>query len=162
MTTSTQADCYVRTEAGKAEIRAHNLPLSRSARNLLMVIDASCSAQEWVGKVLGASADDLRQLAAAKLIGPPRAGSSARSIQAHVSVETAIKAWTYDALYTLLTHETRERLGLIKGYRMILRIEGCPHLEGMQDLTLDFVAHLRHSHGEEAARRFRKLLGATE
>ena len=40
MMTMTHAEAYVRTDAGKAEIRAHGIKLSRPARNLLMVIDA--------------------------------------------------------------------------------------------------------------------------
>ena len=39
MMTTTFADHYVRTDAGKAEIRAQTIKMSRPARNLLMVID---------------------------------------------------------------------------------------------------------------------------
>jgi hypothetical protein len=161
MMTMTQADSYVRTEAGKAEIRARSLQLSRSARNLLMVIDASCTGEQWIAKVLGSSHADLRQLLAAKLI----ALSSepvARVVHQRITVEAAVREWTYDALYTLLTHEARERFGLIKGYRLILKIEGCANLEGMQDVALEFVEQIRKAHGEEPAARFRKQLGATE
>ena len=161
MMTMTRADSYVRTEAGKAEIRARSLQLSRPARNLLMVIDASCSGEEWIAKVLGSTRADLDQLIAAGLVTvsaeAPRAGAAPR-----VTVQQAIKEWTYDALYTLLTHEARERFGLIKGYRLILKIEGCANLEGMQDIALEFVEMIRKAHGEEPALRFRKQLGATE
>jgi len=160
MTTMTQADAYVRTEAGKAEIRAHGLQLSRSARNLLMVIDASCTGQQWVAKVLGSTHEDLTQLLAGKLI--MVASSARRTLIQRVSVETAVRDWSYDALYTLLTHEARERFGLIRGYRLILKIEGCTDLAGMQAVTLEFVEQIRKVHGEEPAARFRKQLGATE
>ena len=50
-----------------------------------------------------------------------------------------MRDWTYDALYTLLTHEAKERFGLIKGYRLILKIEGCSDLAGIQAVALDFV-----------------------
>jgi hypothetical protein len=161
MMTMTHADSYVRTEAGKAEIRARSLQLSRSARNLLMVIDASCTGEQWIGKVLGSSEADLRQLLAARLIAIS-AETPARTVYQRINVETAVRDWTYDALYTLLTHEARERFGLIKGYRLILKIEGCSNLQGMQDVALEFVEQIRKAHGEESAARFRKQLGATE
>ena len=161
MMTMTQADSYVRTEAGKAEIRARSLQLSRSARNLLMVIDASCTGEQWIAKVLGSSHADLRQLLAAKLIAVSNE-PVVRVVHQRVTVEAAVRDWTYDALYTLLTHEARERFGLIKGYRLILKIEGCSNLEGMQDVALEFVEQIRKAHGEDSAARFRKQLGATD
>ena len=161
MMTMTHAEAYVRTEAGKAEFRARTLNLSRPARNLLMVIDGSCSGDAWIAKVTGSTPADLDALIAAKLIAP-LSGSSAKVVHQRVSVEVAVRDWTYDALYTLLTHEAKERFGLIKGYRLILKIEGCSDLAGMQAVALDFVEHIRKAHGEESAARFRKQLGATD
>ena len=161
MMTTTHAESYARTEAGKAEIRAHSIKLSRPARNLLMVIDASCSGDAWIGKVNGSTQADLDVLIAARLVAP-QAGSGAKTVHQRVAVEVAVRDWTYDALYTLLTHEAKERFGLIKGYRLILKIEGCSDLAGMQAVALDFVEHIRKAHGEESAARFRKQLGATE
>ena len=161
MMTTTHAEAYVRTEAGKTEIRAHSIKLSRPARNLLMVIDASCTGEAWIGKVNGSSPGDLDVLLAARLIAP-QAGATARLVYQRIPVETAVRDWTYDALYTLLTHEAKERFGLIKGYRLILKIEGCSDLAGMQAVALDFVEQLRKAHGDDAAARFRKQLGATE
>lgn len=161
MMTMTHADSYVRTEAGKAEIRARTLQLSRSARNLLMVIDASFTGEQWIAKVLGSTHADLQQLLSARLIAVS-VEPVVRTVQQRVTVEAAVRDWTYDALYTLLTHEARERFGLIKGYRLILKIEGCSNLEGMQEVALEFVEQIRKAHGEEPASRFRKQLGATE
>lgn len=160
MMTTTHAEPYVRTEAGKAEIRAHSIKLSRPARNLLMVIDASCSGDAWLGKVNGSTPGDLEVLIAAKLIAPH--GGAARTVYQRIPVEVAVRDWTYDALYTLLTHEAKERFGLIKGYRLILKIEGCSDLAGMQAVALDFVEQIRKAHGEDSAARFRKQLGATD
>ncbi len=161
MTTTTHAEPYVRTEAGKAEIRAHGVKLTRPARNLLMVIDASCTGQEWIAKVNGSTPADLDVLLAARLIAP-QAGAGAKTVHQRVTVEVAVRDWTYDALYTLLTHEAKERFGLIKGYRLILKIEGCADLAGIQAVALEFVEHIRKAHGEESAARFRKQLGATD
>ena len=46
---------YSKTDAGRAEIRARTLPLSRTARNLLLVLDASKPGSEWVRLVAGAT-----------------------------------------------------------------------------------------------------------
>jgi hypothetical protein len=125
------------------------------------VIDGSCSGDAWIAKVTGSTPADLDTLIAAKLIAP-LSGSAAKVVHQRVSVEVAVRDWTYDALYTLLTHEAKERFGLIKGYRLILKIEGCSDLAGIQAVALEFVEHIRKAHGEDAAARFRKQLGATE
>jgi hypothetical protein len=161
MMTMTHAESFARTEAGKAEIRAHSVKLSRPARNLLLVIDASCSGEAWIAKVNGSTPADLDTLIAAKLVAP-QTGAAAKTVHQRVGVDVAVRDWTYDALYTLLTHEAKERFGLIKGYRLILKIEGCSDLAGMQAVALEFVEHIRKAHGEDAASRFRKQLGATE
>jgi len=161
MMTTTFADHYVRTDAGKAEIRAQTIKMSRPARNLLMVIDGSCSGDAWLGKVNGSTPGDLEVLIAAGLVAPA-AAAPGRTVHQRVPVEVAVRDWTYDALYTLLTHEAKERFGLIKGYRLILKIEGCADLAGIQAVALEFVEHIRKAHGEDSAARFRKQLGATE
>ena len=161
MMTTTHAEAYVRTEAGKAEIRANSVKLSRPARNLLLVIDSSCTGDAWIGKVNGSGPADLDVLISAGLIAP-LAGTGSKTVYQRIPVEVAVRDWTYDALYTLLTHEAKERFGLIKGYRLILKIEGCSDLAGMQAVALDFVEQIRKAHGEESASRFRKQLGATE
>ncbi len=161
MMTLNHAESYARTEAGKAEFRSHSIKLSRPARNLLMVIDGSCSGDAWIAKVNGSTAADLDALLAARLIAPA-GGSAAKTVYQRIPVEVAVRDWTYDALYTLLTHEAKERFGLIKGYRLILKIEGCSDLAGIQGVALDFVEQLRKAHGEESAARFRKQLGATD
>jgi hypothetical protein len=162
MMTTTFADHYVRTDAGKAEIRAQTIKMTRPARNLLMVIDGSCSGDAWIGKVNGSTPADLEVLIAAKLIAPQGGGVAGKTVHQRVPVEVAVRDWTYDALYTLLTHEAKERFGLIKGYRLILKIEGCSDLAGIQAVALEFVEHIRKAHGEDSAARFRKQLGATE
>jgi hypothetical protein len=159
--TMTHGESYVRTEAGKAEFRVRSINLSRPARNLLMVIDGSCSGDAWLAKVTGSTAADLDVLLAAGLIAPMGA-IAGKTVHQRIPVEVAVRDWTYDALYTLLTHEAKERFGLIKGYRLILKIEGCADLAGIQAVALDFVEQLRKAHGEDAAARFRKQLGATE
>ena len=163
MMTMTHADAFVRTEAGRDEIRAKALPLSRPARNLLLVLDGSCSGAQWVAKVQGCTEADLQQLIDTGLLEPTAAPApvAAAPAKAVVTLDEALQKWTYDALYTLLTHEARERFGLIKGYRLILEIEGVSNLAGLQAVAHKFVEQIRKAHGEEPARRFRRQLGAS-
>jgi hypothetical protein len=127
-----------------------------------MVIDATCRGDKWVARVTGSTQADLDVLIAAKLIAPQGGSAAARIVYQRIPVDVAVRDWTYDALYTLLTHEAKERFGLIKGYRLILKIEGCADLAGMQAVALDFVEQIRKVHGEDSAARFRKQLGATD
>ena len=92
MLTTTHAESYARTEAGKAEIRAHGIKLSRPARNLLMVIDASCSGDAWVGKVNGSTRSDLEVLIAAGLVAP-QASHRMKTVHQRVGVEVAVREW---------------------------------------------------------------------
>ena len=162
MMNMTHADVFVRTEAGRNEIRAKALPLSRPARNLLLVLDGSCTGAQWVAKVQGCSEADLQQLIDGLLIAPTTAAAPAEPPPAAaVTLDEALQKWSYDALYTLLTHEARERFGLIKGYRLILEIEGVSNLAGLQAVAHKFVEQIRKAHGEDSATRFRRQLGAT-
>jgi hypothetical protein len=177
MMTITFAEAFQRTEAGRAEIRAHGVPLARPARNLLMVIDGTCGATDWVKRVNGSTERDLAQLLDAGLIAPVVAAPPARTI-ANVaspaaapaspgapaaaaaaaprgpSLEEALSRWGYEALYNLLTHEAKERFGLIKGYRLILEIERCSGPDEIRGMAMKFVEQLRSAHGDETALRF--------
>jgi hypothetical protein len=161
--TMTYAEVFVRSDDGRNEIRAKALPLSRPARNLLLVLDGSCSGAQWVAKVQGCTEADLQQLIDARLIVPTAATAPAAAAPAAavISLDEALQKWTYDALYTLLTQEARERFGLIKGYRLILEIEGVANLAGLQAVAHKFVEQIRKAHGESSAARFRRQLGAT-
>jgi len=46
-------DRFVRTEVGRREIRERSANLSRAARNLLLIIDASKPALDWLALVYG-------------------------------------------------------------------------------------------------------------
>lgn len=159
MMTLTFSDAFQRTDAGRAEIKARAVSMTRPARNLLMVIDASCPARDWVGKVTGSSEADLVFLAEAGLIAPAASAATTAAAAARgPTVEEALSRWGFDALYTLLTHEARERFGLIKGYRLILEIERCSGPDEIRAMALKFIDQLRAAHGEETAQRFARHL----
>jgi hypothetical protein len=146
-----------KTEAGRTEIKARALPLSRTARNLLLIIDASKPATDWISLVQGATQSDLDGLLAQGLIEPLSSGS-ARESRADPLLD-AVNALTYGELYTLLTDQARARFGLIKGYRMVLEIEKASGLPELQALAQRFIAQVREEHGEAGLRGMRQALG---
>jgi hypothetical protein len=178
MSTTISMRC-VRTDAGKAEIRSRSLALSRSARTLLLIIDNSRLAVEWLSLVQGASQTDLESLLTNGLIasteGEGSAASAASSSKgAAAKPEKADKAdkadkvdeldqtldsLTYGELYTLLTDQAKARFGLIKGYRLVLEVEKCTDLTGLQALGHRFVGQIRDEQGEAGLKELRKALG---
>ena len=65
---------FAKTEAGRHEIRQRALPLLRPARNLLLIIDPSRSAAEWIGLVQGCDRAALQALQDAGLVADLVAG----------------------------------------------------------------------------------------
>lgn len=144
-------DRYQKTEAGRAEIKARSLPaLSRSGRNLLLMIDATRTAREWLAMVQGAAAADLALLLSGGLI--------AAQSQAAVAVRPAVSPLPYAELYSYLTGNARKHLGLIKGYRMVLDVERCADLAALQALAERFVDDVEAEAGEAAADQVRQSL----
>ena len=73
-------DRYTKTDVGRAEIRARVHALSRTARNLLLIIDPSKDGAEWVRLVQGASAADLQTLLDAGLVAAAGAAPAAHPV----------------------------------------------------------------------------------
>jgi hypothetical protein len=134
--------------------------LTRPARNLLLIIDASKTGDEWVSLVNGATGADLSQLIDDGLVEVSGAKAAAPARPRGPGLEEALQNWTYRQLYDLLTVQARARLGLIKGYRMVLDIEKCAGVEEIRKLVLRFVDEVRAVQGDAAARAFCRELGA--
>jgi hypothetical protein len=140
---------FARTEAGRAEVQRRSLPLSRPARNLLLTIDTSRSGDAWLALVQGATAADLLALVDAGLVAPsaPPAGAALP----RMSLAQALETKSYQTLYDRVTAEARPRLGLLKGYRLILEVERCPGPPEMRALAQRFVEQVRAADGDTAA-----------
>jgi hypothetical protein len=154
---------YQKTDAGRDEIRARALDLPRPARTLLVVIDANKTGDEWLGLVNGVSAPDLQRLLELGLIAPVVAAAPAAPAGQPArgpSVEEALAQLSYRELYDKLTAEARARLGLIKGYRMVLEIEKCSGADEIRALAMRFVEEIRAAQGDKAARDFVRSLAA--
>ncbi len=164
------ADAYVKTEVGRREIRERAIGLTRPGRNLLLIIDASKSASDWLKLVQGSTGDDLAQLIEAGLVAVQSASSSGRSAGSTAAGSSAtsggaglaqvLQSLSYQQLYDLITAQARPRLGLIKGYKMVLEVERCNGPEEIRALAARFVDLVRDVQGEPEAQALRRILGA--
>lgn len=160
--------CFTKTDLGRQELRGRSLPLSRTARNLLFVIDAARPANEWLGMVQGATPDDLQTLWGAGLIAPQGA-SVAAPAEAPAPTETAPAALaptpgpegelSYGQLYEQLNAQIRKHLGLIKGYHFSLEIEKASSLADLREVAARLVDEVQRAKGEGAAQSAQMALG---
>ncbi len=151
---------HSKTDAGRAEIRARTLPLSRAARNLLLVLDASKPAGEWLRLVTGATPADLDTLRQHGLIAPQGAASPVAATAA-APVGFAADSTMADraALYTYLSGDAAKLLGPFKGYAFALEVERCDSLAALQALALQFVERVHKAKGDAVAAAVRQSLG---
>ena len=156
---------YQKTEAGRAEIKARALSLSRSARNLLLVIDGSKSGAEWLALVNGVIEADLAYLIEQGLVAPAQ-GASAAAAASPLDPRQRLRAafgdapaLNYEQLYSFLTGQGAKQLGALKRYAFTLEIEQCQGLEGLQQLALSLVERVAQSKGEAAAAELRVAMG---
>lgn len=139
-----------KTAAGRTEIQRKSLPLSRPARNLLLIIDGGRQAQEWISLVQGATPGDLQELVGAGLVADQASVAPPPAPQ-RMSLAQALEAKSYRTLYDRITAEARPRLGLIKGYKLILDVERCAGPPEIRQLALRFVEQVRVMQGDAAA-----------
>jgi len=166
---------HSKTEAGRAEIRARALPLSRAARNLLLVLDATKPAGEWLRLVAGATEADLDALRQQGLIVPqagwappgvvqppvsaPAPAAAAPSVAAPAPATGGSPLLDRAALYTYMSGQATKLLGPFKGYAFALEVERCDSLAELQALALQFVERVQKAKGDAAAAAVRDALG---
>ncbi len=161
-----------KTDAGRAEIRARALALSRTARNLLLVLDASKPAREWLRLVAGATEADFEVLCQHGLIAPQHAvgaPSTLASAAVAAPVTTPVPPTQpaaggsplldRAALYTYLSGSATKLLGPFKGYAFALEVERADSLAALQTLALQLVERVQKAKGDEAAAAVRDALG---
>lgn len=169
---------HSKTDAGRAEIRARALPLSRAARNLLLMLDATKPAGEWLRLVAGATPDDLQTLRQHGLVAPqnaagqplapapaaaaaPAATATPAAPAAAAPAPAAGGSTLLDraALYTYMSGEATKLLGPFKGYAFALEVERADSLAALQALALQFVERVQKAKGDAAAAAVREALG---
>ncbi len=130
---------YAKTEAGRAEIRLRGLPLSRPARNLLLIIDAGRSAGEWLALVKGCGAGELQALVDGGLIAP------------RMSLADALATKGLDSLRHRVGDEAGFRLPPQDARRLLAEVQRCADVAQMRALAQRFVAQVRETDGDAAA-----------
>lgn len=159
---------YTKTDAGRAEIKARALALSRSTRNLLLVLDGSRTAREWLGMVQGVAEADIAFLLEHGLIGAAGAAVPAAPAPSAPAPQPASKRseafgeppqLDYQQLYAYLSSQATKQLGLMKGYVFALEVEQCHDLPELQGLALTLVERVQQNKGAEAAAQLRLALG---
>lgn len=152
-----------KTEAGREAIRRRGDELSRAARNLLLILGPSRPAEAWLAAVAGAQPADLERLIALgyvaelELPAAPPAGLS----PARAALEAVLAVIESRRLYDRLTAEARPRLGLVRGYRLVLDLERSGPDE-LRRLAQRFVDELEAAQGTTAALDFCRRLGAPD
>jgi hypothetical protein len=144
---------YAKTDGGRAEIQRRSLQLSRPARNLLLIIDNSRPAEAWLGLVQGAGVDDLRALVDAGLVAQAGApgGTAPQPGTPRMSLAQALQTKSHPTLSARISAEARPRLGLLKGYKLILEAERCRTPDEIRALAQRFVTQVRVADGDAAA-----------
>ena len=166
---------YQKTDAGRAEMKVRQLVNARATRNLLLVIDASKSARQWLGLVQGSTEADVQQLLDLGLIraagaAPAAAPSASASAPAPVPSPAAPVAapavaaagepqLDYEQLYAYLTRHAKQYLGLMKGYKVVLEVERCSGLPELQDYARRFVEMVREAQGDDLAEQVKRAMG---
>ncbi len=77
-----------KTDAGRAEIRARALPLSRAARNLLLIIDGAHDSAHWLRLVKGSAEADLQALLASGLVSAVEGGRPRQTVAPMAAADT--------------------------------------------------------------------------
>jgi hypothetical protein len=144
----------VKTKAGYAQIRHPELALSRAARDLLFIIDGARSVADWLALVHGATVSDFDRLRTQGLI---ETTSSAAGLDDAYG-DDPLGTVTYDDLYKMLTAQAKTRLGLIKGYKLILALEKCTTLAELRQLAQRFVVQVSKENDEASLDKLRTAL----
>jgi hypothetical protein len=150
---------YSKTDSGRDEIKSRSRKLSRAARNLLLVIDPTRGVADWLSLVHGATEADLRQLLAEGLIEPKAVPEAARAVTG-LPLEQALARFSHGQLYGLLTSQARDRLGLIRGLKLVLDTEKCANVDELRTLTKQFLEMVEAQQGKTHARQMRLAMGA--
>lgn len=160
---------YSKTEAGREEIKSRSLPLSRSARNLLLVMDASKPARQWLALVQGVGEQDFALLLENGLVAAQAGGARPIARAADPAPEPAVPraeaptppaaadaARLYSELYAYLTAQAPRQLGLMKGYVFTLELEQCQDLPALRKLAADLLARVQQAKGPAAAQELQE------
>lgn len=158
-----RATVFIKTEAGKQEIRERSRKVASGVRSILLMVDGQRSEVELTDLIasLHAPPDTLQQLLGLGLIAAARqdelAAQAASGKRSSPSAETSSSPATagdkYLALYALMTDSIRAHLGL-KGYFMQLKVERCTDLNALEGLLPEMANALSRAKDHAFATRW--------
>ena len=148
------AQRLARTDRGRQVLQDRSLPLSRAARNLLLIIDPTQPTSHWLAVVRGTSPADLQALLDAGLVAAPATPAAVPRIP----LAQALERLDYSTLSTRLTAELRPQLGLIQGFRAALEIERASDVAALRLLALQLVEQVRLAQGTAVAQALAQAL----
>jgi hypothetical protein len=156
---------WVKTDAGRVEIRTRALVKERARRNLLLLIDGSKTEETLLAGLAGIGAEDFRALEAlaliAKVATPARSADTAHRAAAKAAappVEAAPAASLGHAQLTAaLMQLISTHLGL-RGFVLTLAVEKAETIEELQAVAQRTLEQIRERRGEAAAAAARQIL----
>ena len=152
---------FRRTDAGRAEVAARTAGLSRSARNLLLVIDDSQPPEQWIASVRGSTEADLLHLRELGLITSLDKPAAPREMTDEILLRELLRKihdLPYQPLYEALNGFGKTVLGVLGAYRFALDVERCNGTAELQSFATKFVMRIRDQFGLDEVRRFAKHL----
>lgn len=163
---------FGKTEAGRLEIRDRARNMSRTARNLLLILDDRRSVDEYLSMVHGATPADVKMLLDAGLVtavslvvavpalesqwGRTKAPAPQPTVSpGHAGYASGL---SYKELYSSLNELVKDQLGLIKGYKYTLQVERASGVAGLVEVAVRVVDEVRSAKGEHAAQMVSRAL----
>ena len=127
---------FARTIEGREESARPGLSLGAPSRQLLCCLDRALGADAWISTIKGAQLGDAVPLIAHELVRVTRSSIDAEHGCAEQRLLETIRAMSSEALYDLLTGQAKLRLGLMRGFRLILALERSNTREARQHLAI--------------------------
>jgi len=151
---------FARTASGRQPMALQDRRIPRTARNLLRVVDPSRPAIQWVALIHGATQGDIVCLLAHGLIEPALAARDWNATVPTPSIDDALSTVGGEQLVAFMTSQAQERLGLFRGLMFRMAVKRCSCEHELRRLAARFIALVRETQGELAARKICTALGA--
>jgi hypothetical protein len=149
---------FARTLLGDAEVQRPVCELPRAARQLLFIVDQSVAIDKSVSEIHEAGLADAMLLLGLGLVRTASFEARYAKSAGLRPLIDAILRLSSQELYTLLTQQAKQRLGLLQGFRMVLALERCKNQYEQSALAVRFVQEIWRTQGEAGIHPLRGLL----
>lgn len=145
---------WVKTEAGRTEMRTRSLVAERVRRNLLLLIDGIKTDEVLLASVSGATREDIERLQELGLVEPLAPAAPAAGAAAPTAVDLAVgddDPLGYEQFTARLTDLIASELGL-RGFMLTLAVEKAATPAELQQVARRVIAEIGTRKGAEAAK----------